>query len=370
MERNDKKMKKKIIFYLSSLTKGGAQRVILNLTESLLKKEYEVVIVTTLEEENEYELPGGAKRILSDLTPEEITKSRWKNLKHRYLKLRNIWKKEKPDIIVSFIGKNNIMAIVTSLGLKIPVAVSVRGEPTEEYYNKVLRFLAKYLFRFASGVILQTKESRQFFPKKTLQKAVVLPNPLNPVFLEKPYEGEKEKKIVLVGRIDSNKNQRMAVQAFAKIHEKFPEYYMEIWGEGEERESLFSYVKELGLKDKIFLPGATNQVKEKLETATLYVLPSNTEGMPNSLMEAMALGIPSISTDCPCGGPAELITDGFDGLLVPVGKVNPMAEAMERVLSDNDLREKLSINSLKIRERLDPIAVNNQWEEYLNSLTR
>lgn len=363
-------MKKKIIFYLSSLTKGGAQRVILNLTEALLEKDYEVIIVTTLEEENEYELPKGAKRILSDLTQDEITESRWKNLKHRYLKLRNIWQKEKPDIIVSFIGKNNIMAILTSLGLKIPVAVSVRGEPTEEYYNKVLRFLARYLFLFSSGIILQTKESQQFFPKKTLKKAVVLPNPLNPIFLEKQYDGEKEKKIILVGRVDSNKNQKLAVQAFAKIHEKFPEYYMEIWGEGEDRESLSSYVKELGLKDKIILPGATSRVKEKLETATLYVLPSNTEGMPNSLMEAMALGIPVISTNCPCGGPAELITDGFDGLLVPVGKVDPMAEAMEKVLFDKELQDTLGTNALCIRERLNPITVNQQWEDYLCSLIR
>lgn len=360
-------MKKKIVFYLSNLSKGGAQRVIINLTESLLKNNYEVTIVTTSKETKEYELPRGAKRLLSDLTEEEITASRIKNLKGRLKKLRSIWKSEQPDIIVSFIGKNNIMAILTSFGLKIPVAVSVRGEPMEEYYNGILRFLAKYLFRFASGIILQTKESRKFFPMKTLKKAVVLPNPLNPVFLEPPFTGEKEKKIVLVGRIDSNKNQRLAIEAFAGIHKKFPGYRMEIWGEGEERQALISYVKEIGLEDKILLPGATDRVKQELETADLYILSSNTEGMPNSLMEAMALGIPVISTDCPCGGPAELITDGFDGLLVPVGKVEPMKEAMERVLSDDKFRKELGENAFKIRDRLDPEKVNKQWEDYLSS---
>lgn len=363
-------MKKKIIFYLSSLTKGGAQRVIINLTEALLEKDYEVTIVTTLKEEKEYDLPKGANRILSDLTREEITGSRVKNLKKRYDKLRKIWKKEKPDIIVSFIGKNNMMAILTSFGLKIPVAVSVRGEPTEEYYNQLLRFLAKYLFRLASGIILQTEESKHFFPKKTLQKAVVLPNPLNPQFLDGVHQGEKEKKIILVGRIDSNKNQKLAVQAFAGISERFPDYIMEIRGEGEDWKSLTQYVQEIGMEEKIFLPGATDQVKETMEKASLYVLPSNTEGMPNSLMEAMALGLPVISTDCPCGGPRELITNGINGLLVPVGQVEPMAEAMVKVLSNEKFQEELGRNALNIRKRLHPITVNQEWENYLSSLIR
>jgi len=131
---------KKIMFYISSLAKAGAQRVIINLTESLLKKGHQVTIVTTAKAENEYELPKGAKRIISDIEEKEITSDRIKNLKNRFYKLRNIWKNEKPDVIVSFIGKNNFMAILTALGLKIPVVVSVRGEPMEEYYSSGLRF--------------------------------------------------------------------------------------------------------------------------------------------------------------------------------------------------------------------------------------
>ena len=258
------------------------------------------------------------------------------------------------------------MAILTSLGLKIPVVVSVRGEPTEEYYSGLLRFLARYLFKAASGIILQTQESKKFFSKKTLKKAVVLPNPLNPVFLEELYQGEREKKIVLVGRIDSNKNQKLAIRAFQKISTKFPEYKMEIWGEGEDFTTLIDFVKEIGMEEKIILPGATNKVKEKLETASLYILPSNTEGMPNSLMEAMALGLAVISTDCPCGGPKELIQDGRNGLLVPVGDVQQMARAMERVLGNEEVRVNLGRNALKIRESLNPGKVNETWEAYLS----
>ena len=136
---------KKIMFYIASLAKGGAQRVILNLTESLVSKGHQVTIVTTGMVENEYELPTGAKRILSDIQDSEITSNRILNLKNRFMKLRSIWQKENPDVIISFIGKNNFMAILTAWGLNIPVVTSVRGEPTEEYYSKMTRFLAKTL---------------------------------------------------------------------------------------------------------------------------------------------------------------------------------------------------------------------------------
>ena len=359
--------KKKIVFYIGSLAKAGAQRVIINLTRYLLDRGYDITIVTTAKETNEYHLPENTVRIISDLTEEETGNNRLTNLKNRMKKLRNIWKREKPDLIVSFIGKNNFMAILTSFGLKIPVVVSVRGEPTEEYYTGLLRFLARYLFIAASGIILQTKKSKNFFPKRTLKKAVVLPNPLNPVFLEEEDYQEREKKIVLVGRLDSNKNQKLAIQAFQEICDKFPEYKMEIWGDGEDYDVLKQYVKEAGLEERVLLPGATDHVKEKIKSASLYLLPSNTEGMPNSLMEAMALGLPVISTDCPCGGPAELIQDGINGLLVPVKDVVSMAHAMERVLQDKEFQNKLGQNAMKIRENLHPDKVNEIWEEYLTS---
>lgn len=358
---------KKIMFYISSLAKGGAQRVILNLTESLLTKGHEVTIVTTAMVENEYELPTGAGRIISDIQGQEITGSRITNLKNRFGKLRNIWKTEKPDVIVSFIGKNNFMAILTAWGLKLPVVVSVRGEPMEEYYNGLLRFLAKYLFRKADGIILQTEDSRAFFPAKTNRKAVVLPNPLNPVFMKDVYGGEKEKKIVMVGRIDNNKNQKLVVDAFAPIASKYPEYQLEIWGDGEDYKSLKAYIAERNLEQQISMPGATGNVREKIEKASLYILSSNTEGMPNSLMEAMALGICCISTDCPCGGPKMLIQDGVNGLLTPVKDVSAMTKAIDKILGNKEFADTLGQNALNIRNIFSPEKVNKQWEDYLIS---
>ena len=154
-----------IALYISSMRKGGAERVIANLAQYLDEKGYHVVLVTTHKAEIEYEVPETVKRILSEPDECELQGGRIRNFLTRFRKLRRIWKEEKPDVIVSFIGKNNIMAILTSLGMGIPVAVSVRGEPGEEYYNGLLRFLARNLFYLSDGVILQTKRCMEFFPQ-------------------------------------------------------------------------------------------------------------------------------------------------------------------------------------------------------------
>ena len=358
---------KKFVFYVHSLIKGGAQRVILNLTESLLAKGHQVTIVTTTVYHPEYELPDGATRIFSDITEDEITNNRIVNFKRRFMKLRNIWKSERPDVIVSFIGKNNFMAILTAWGLKVPVVASVRGEPNAEYYDKMQQILAKTLMGKADGLILQTPDAKAYFPKWIQKKAVILENPLNPLFIDSYYEGPRKNEIVSVGRLDSNKNQKLIIDAFCQIAGDFPEVNLILYGSGEDHEKLIDYAQKTPYKSQIFLPGPIRNVKTRIEKSKIFVLSSNTEGMPNSLMEAMALGIPSISTDCPCGGPRMLMEGKENGILVPVGKVEPMAKAMRKLLTDEELWEKYSRNAYKLSKELHPDKVNQKWEEYLLS---
>lgn len=361
---------KKIMFYIGSLAKAGAQRVIINLTESFLAKGHQVTIVTTGIVENEYELPKGAGRIISDIQVEEITNSRMTNLKKRFCKLRNIWKSEKPDVIVSFIGKNNFMAILTAWGLKIPVVTSVRGDPKEEYYNKVMELLAKTLMGRATGIILQTPDAVNYFPMWIQKKTIILGNPLNPNFIGDYYIGEKVDEIVSVGRMDLNKNHKLIIDAFYQISEDFPDVKLVLYGDGEEREKLIKYVENGPCKERIIMPGAVTDIKEKIQKAKLFVLSSNTEGMPNALMEALALGIPSISTDCPCGGPKMLMEGKENGILVPVGDSTKMADAMRIMLQDKELWNRYSRNAYEIINELSPEKINNEWEEYLNLLIK
>ncbi len=356
--------KQHIAMFISSLNKGGSERVLVNLAEYFYSRGYAVTIVTQYKTENEYKISDGIRRIFSEITQEEMGNGRISNFFRRFAKLRGIWKKERPDLILSFIGKNNMMAIMTSRLLDIPVVVSVRGEPAEEYYSPLLKTAAGFLFRFAAGVVFPVENSAEFFPKAVKKKAVCLKNPLNPAFIREIYDGEREKQIVAVGRVDANKNHEMIIRAFAGLAEEYPDYSLIIYGEGELRPSLLRLAEELGLKERIFLPGSVADVASAIYRASFFVLSSYSEGMPNTLIEAMALGIPSISTDCPCGGPAELIEDGVNGYLIEPGNWKKLQDILQKLMDDPDLAKKVGGNAAKIQEKLNPDRINKMWEDY------
>lgn len=359
---------KRIALFISSLQKGGSERVMVNLAEYFHEKKYDVILVTQYKKENEYSISPEIRRVYSEPEEHELQNGRIKNFCVRYRTLRNIWKAYKPDVILSFLGKNNLMAVITAAFLPLKVAVSVRGEPTMEYEGKWMQFIAKFVFRFADGVALQTQRACEFFPKAVRNKSKILSNPLNPQFLHRALCEERDNLITAVGRLDDNKNHAMLIHAFAKIAEEYPAMKLVIYGEGELRPSLESLIVEKGLEDRISLPGSINDVADRICKARIFALTSNTEGMPNSVMEAMALGVAVVATDCPCGGPAELIEDGVNGLLVPVGDAYALADAFRRILEDRDFEKKLGENAMQIARRLSPEKVNQEWEEFLKQL--
>lgn len=365
---------KHVVLFISALRKGGAERVMVNLAGYLKSQGVRVTVVTQYLCENEYELPEGIPRILSEITPEERAGTRLRgragDFAARYRKLRGIWKKQNPDVILSFIGKNNIMALLAAAFTGIPVVVSVRGEPKSEYYSKGMRLLAKTLFATAAGVIVQTGDARSFFPGFIQKKAVILKNPLNPAFVQERFTGRRDGRILSVGRVDQNKNHEMILRAFALIAEEFPRASLVIYGEGECRKKLQELSRKLGLSERVSLPGAVTDVPEKIRTGSVFVLSSGHEGMPNALIEAMCLGIPSISTDCPCGGPRELIEDGVNGFLIPVGDTEALAERLRLLLQDEELSERMSAGAARLLLEYKPEKVNRDWMDYLMSKSR
>ena len=362
--------KKKIALFISSLQKGGSERVMVNLADYFVKENYDTVLVTQHLANVEYELNDKVRRKFSEITAEETTGNRIQNFIRRFSKLRAIWKEEKPDVILSFIGKNNVMAILTAWGLGIPVVVSVRGEPKEEYASKGLCIAAKVLFHKAACVVMQTKESVSFFPKGIRKKTKILKNSLNPQFIRPIYQGQREKTVVAVGRIDENKNHRMLIRAFAKLADKFPDYKLIIYGNGESRNQLEDLVRNLQQQERVFMPGVINNVGEAIEKAGIFVLTSFSEGMPNTLMEAMALGLPCISTDCPCGGPGELIENGENGILIPVGDEKALTLALEKMMNEPEWANNLGKKASELQKQCNPTIVNKSWKELLESCMR
>lgn len=357
----------KLAFYIGSLHKGGAERVFVNLAEYFLGQGYQVVMVTQYRKEDEYVLVDGIDRVISDITPQEITGSRILNFYRRLRKLHRIWKQEKPDLVLSCVGKNNFMTVVTTMFTRTKAVVSVVGEAKEEYPTKLMKTLANLLFPYATGVILQTERSRAFFSKIVGKTAVILPNSLNPLFIRPRFQGEREKRIVSVGRLDANKNHEMMIRVFANLIAKYPEYTLTIYGEGELREYLQELILVLKLEGKVFLPGIIPDVAEKIEKAALFLLTSNSEGVSNALIEAMALGLPVIATDVPSGGTVELIQHGENGWIIPVGDAVALEEAMDGILSDSELADRLGKEAHKLQERLAPEHVNTQWKAYFEA---
>lgn len=362
--------KRHIAFYIGSLHKGGAERVFVNLAKYFRDEGYRVTMVTQYRypDEEEYALPSRIKRVISDLTSEELSNSRIVNFYRRVHKLHHIWKAEQPDLVLTCIGKNNFMAIVTTMLTKTRPVVSVVGEAREEYPSRLMRTLANLLFPHAAGIVLQTDRSKYFFNKKIQRKAVILPNSLNPAFIRPRYEGERDKRIVAVGRMDANKNHEMMIRAFAGLKDKYPEYTLTIYGDGELHQYLADLAKQLGISKRVFLPGVIPDVATQIERAALFMQTSYSEGVSNALIEAMASGLPVISTDVPSGGTAELIEDSVNGLIIPVGDRHALEKAMDRLLGDPVYAADLGREAAKIQQRLAPERVNRLWQEYFESI--
>lgn len=354
---------KKIMFYISTLFFGGAERVMTVLANNLSQKEeYEIIFVTTYAREKEYALNDKIRRYNLEKIP---LKGNFicKNIK-RIHNLREILKKEKPDILVSFMAEPNFRAILASIFLKNKVVISVRNDPYKEY-PKALFLLAQILFRFADGCIFQTEDAKECFNKSIRRKSQIILNPVSEQFYSAKRE-EHVKNIIAVGRLEKQKNFELLIMAYSQIAKRYPEDYLLIYGQGSRKEALEELIRKLGLEQRVFLMGSTNNVQDILKKAKIFVMSSDFEGLPNALMEAIAVGVPVISTDCPCGGPKMLIENKINGFLVPVGSKEKLALAMEIVLENDEIRSKFSKKNLEKREFFREQYVIEKWMDFLD----
>jgi glycosyltransferase involved in cell wall biosynthesis len=364
---------RKIAFYISSLHKAGAEHVCVQLAEHFFRCGWQVTVATQYDDRglaDSYDLPEGITRRISEPSRQELGRSRIRNFLLRYSKLCAIWKEEAPDLIVSFIGKNNVMALQTAKHCHIPAVVCVRGDPEQEYLDMRVRQAAFRLFPKAAGVVLQTRQSALFFPEAVRKKVKILPNPVDPAFLSEDFPAGKEpyRRIVSVGRVDENKNQWMLIEAFSALAEEFPDAVLEFYGTGPKMEEWKKDASVLDGAGQIRFMGHEDNVAGAIRGAAAFVLTSDTEGMPNALLEAMALGLPVISTDCPCGGPAELIRSGENGLLIPVRDTWALEEALRDVLSDPEKAAQMGKKAKETGLEHEPGKVLSEWENYLAGL--
>lgn len=342
----------KIGIIIGCLHFGGAERVATNLAKWFDDKGHEVVFfLTKTTTDKEYDLPASIQKIVCyDRNKLSII-----------TKLRKQLKINRPDVVLIMSTPICVYGIPALLGLGIPIVVSERSAPQNAKVKSITRKLSYILMKYADSYVFQTNGAKMCFPQKIQQKGLIIPNPIILNEIPDPYNGVRQKRVVAMGRYVPEKNYPMLIKAFKNFSLRFPDYILDIYGDGKERENLEKMVNDLELNDKVNLNHSCSNVLEIIKDAEIYVLSSDLEGMPNALIEAMALGLTCIATDCPAGGPAELIIDGFNGFLVPVNDDSVLSDKLCIVAEDSNLRNTVCNNAIEIRERLNIDIVGEHW---------
>ena len=342
------------MFVIPLLTGGGAERVTAVLASRISRMEgHEVHVVTYYrDQDRDYPLAEGVIRHSMD---------REAGLTEKIGYLRRTIRNVKPDCVISLGGAGIAALLAVSVaGLKIPLILSERNDPRSDPKSLLLRLLRQWAYRCCDGVVFQTHEAMEFFFPGIQRKSCVICNPLTGN-LPPRFDGIREKRIVTCCRLNAQKNLDLMIDAFAGLAPEFTDYTLHIYGEGEERPRLEEKIQRMGLADRVFLRGYSNRIYEEIRKAALYVSSSDYEGISNSMLEAIALGIPTVCTDCPAGGARETIRHGVNGLLVPVGNREKLTRAMEEVLADEAFAGKLSVEGEKLRDTISTENIARQW---------
>lgn len=350
-----------ICFFIGGLSGGGAERVTCNLANYMVEQGHSVEILTMADDEPSYELSQKVDRkaLLR-------TKERKSFIYNSTLRLVRFWKylrRTEVDVIVVMLPITTILLLQMRRLTKAAVIAAERSLPSI-YKDKEQQRLKK-LARRADGWVFQTDAQKTWYEKAGIRKGVIIPNAINPEFIRPLYTGERRFEIVTVGSLTVPKNQELLINAFAQIADAWPTHRLVLYGKGPKLELLQTLADSLGISDRVVFAGYSTNVYESIKAAELFVLSSDYEGMPNALMEAMATGLPCVSTDCDGAGARGLIEDGKNGLLVPKGDVESLADAMNRMLSDREFAEKCGQEAHKICERLAPERVYSEWEGFI-----
>lgn len=357
----------KIIFFTMAFTRGGAERVISTLSEEYIRNGNEVYLITCLSTPPEYSLNPNIKYMTLNQNTKEDSRNKLFQFFIRRRRIKKIINEVQPDIIISFLPEPNM--IITSLKsvIKTPIIISERNSPKHKYKNWLVSKIVKYLYPKANGFVFQTEEARNYFgnDSKLIQNSTIIPNPVNPVFCKNKFNGLREKSIVTVGRLESQKNHMLLISAFRDVLKIHHDFQLIIYGEGSLRNHLETKIKEYGLEGYVKLPGVKENIEDEIFKASMFVLPSDYEGMPNALMEAMALGLPVISTDAPAGGSRELIEDKVNGFLIPVGSKRKLVEKMLYIIEQPADSEMMANNASNVADEYNINKISELWESYI-----
>ncbi len=354
----------RLTFAIGSLEGGGAERNLVLLAESFAKKGHLVTVLTLFGEERDfYTLSPLVKRVSLGLL-------RSSQVAFFFLKLRKALIATKPDVVISFMCRMNIMTVLSILGSKIAVIVCERIDPRAHRIASIWKWLRWWIYPKADRIVVQSRAALDYFLPRFQSKTDVIPNPVIPLkAIGPPNHSLPKPALIAMGRLHEQKGFDLLLKAFERIKRKHPTWGLSILGDGPLKGSIQSLIKHLELSKQVRLLGLVKNPYDYLRQADLFVLSSRYEGFPNALCEAMACGLPVISTDCP-SGPSDIIRDGIDGVLVPQNDVKALALAMDHLMADEDKRKRLASCAPEVVQRFGVEKIVNRWESLLVDVSK
>ncbi|WP_065377219.1 glycosyltransferase family 4 protein [Ensifer adhaerens] len=358
----------RLAFVEAGLGAGGTERVVSLIVKDRHRRgdEVHVFAFSSDDDDSYFSLPSGVVvHCLPDTREGPLARSSFKTV-NRILRLRAELRKLRPDVVLSFLTKINVVSLLAARGLGIPVLVSERNNPGAQPRHFLWRLIEPLVLQQAQRLIMQTEAISKTLPAALRAKAVVIGNPCDRYVGLEPNRSAL--RVVAAGRLVDQKGFDTLIDAFAKVCAEVPEWRLAIYGEGPDRRQLQERIRARHLQDRISLAGVTAKAGSWIDDAALFVLSSRYEGFPNVLLEAMAGGLAAISTRCDFG-PAEIIEDGISGFLVPVDDVDRLAAALKVLMSDDRLRGSFAEAGYQTILRFSTEIIMAKWDTCIREAT-
>lgn len=370
----------RITAVIHSLHGGGAERVMANLVSRLAARGHQVTLITLDDGANDrHAVSNAVARLHVDSGRQAAGRiARMFTAGKRLAGLRRAIRQTAPEVVLSFCDATNVSTLLATFGLTIPVVVSERSDPAAQRLTPGKAWLRRRLYRRAAEVVVLTPAAAETVAPWIRRSPVIIPSAVDPPPEEESEAGAEldgearrggRKTIIGVGRLEPEKGFDLLLEAFARLSADFPDWDLEIHGDGSQLESLRKSCHRRGLNERVRWPGWTRPIWPALRAADLFVLPSRYEGFPSALLEAMAVGLPCIATDCP-SGPRAIIRHSLDGLLVPPNDPAALATAMGRCMADEDERDRLGEQARDVVTRFGWEALVDAYVEVLERAGR
>lgn len=355
----------KIVFLVAHLLSGGAERTVSYLSSYMAKKGWDVTVLS-ISDDIFYELDERVKLVKLGVptSSKNVAQRVLSAFKRKLFASREI-KRISPDVVFCMLPDVAKYVLKVCKNKRIKLLSSERNNPRFVHNPREIKVKSR-VFAQADGIVFQTERVTECFSDDIRAKGKVIHNAVgNEQAYTVKAPNARGKKITAIGRLDAQKDYPTMLKAFAKVLKRHPEYTLEIFGGGADKSILQNIANELGISEKVKFMGVSKDAIIEAAKGSCFVMSSLYEGMPNALMEAMAAGLPCVSTDCPYG-PAELIENEVNGLLVPVGDVDAFAEAIFRMIEDREFAERCGKNAQKI---LDTHSIESIADQYCKFIT-